>query len=156
MQLLEAARVKFTEAMNATGFQADLAYAIGLCYYQQRLYGPSLKHIAEIIERGVREHPELSVGSQTEGVDVRSVGNSAVLKETALIEAFNLKAAIEYLMKNHEVRQDDPPRCFRRDVPPRCLPRSSLALYRRRKRRSRTCRRDRTRSSTLCRCTTPR
>ena len=28
-----------------------------------------------------------------------------VLKETALIEAFNLKAAIEYLMKNHEAAQ---------------------------------------------------
>ena len=34
------------------------------------------------------------MGSQTEGVDVRSVGNSMVLEETALVEAFNLKAAI--------------------------------------------------------------
>jgi tetratricopeptide repeat protein 30 len=25
-------------------------------------YGQALKHIAEIIERGVRDHPELSVG----------------------------------------------------------------------------------------------
>ena len=58
-----------------------------MCHYQQKQYGPALKLIAEIIERGVREHPELSVGSQTEGIDVRSVGNSLVLKETALIEA---------------------------------------------------------------------
>tara|TARA_B100000768_G_C10983602_1_gene250932 strand:+ start:362 stop:541 length:180 start_codon:yes stop_codon:yes gene_type:complete len=50
--------------------QAELAYAIGLCYYQQKQFGPALKHIAEIIERGVREHPELSVGSQTEGIEV--------------------------------------------------------------------------------------
>lgn len=34
----------------------------------------------EIIERGVREHPELSVGSNTDGIDVRSVGNSQVLQ----------------------------------------------------------------------------
>lgn len=54
--------------------QAELAYAIGLCYYQQKQFGPALKHIAEIIERGVREHPELSVGSQTEGIEVRPVG----------------------------------------------------------------------------------
>jgi hypothetical protein len=40
------------------------------------------------------------VGSTTEGIDVRSVGNSLVLKQTALIEAFNLKAAIEYVMRN--------------------------------------------------------
>ena len=38
----------------------------------------------------------------TEGIDVRSVGNTFVLHETALIEAFNLKAAIEYQLKNCE------------------------------------------------------
>ena len=57
---------------------------------------------------------------QTEGVDIRSVGNTAVsqtiatyqtkhmswyvilqiLHETALVETFNLKAAIEYQLKN--------------------------------------------------------
>ena len=30
----------------------------------------------------LREHPELSVGMQTEGIDVRSVGNTATLHET--------------------------------------------------------------------------
>jgi len=44
----------------------------------------------------VREHPELGVVSNAEGIDVRSVGNTQALKETALIEAFNLKAALEY------------------------------------------------------------
>ena len=56
--------------------------------------------VSDIIERGIREHPELSVGMQTEGIEVRSVGNTLTLHETALIEAFNLKAAIEYLLKN--------------------------------------------------------
>ncbi len=99
MQNFEAARLKFVEAMNTLGYQPDLAYNVALCYYRQKQYGPALKHIAEIIERGVRNHPELSVGSNTDGIDVRSVGNSAVLRETALVEAFNLKAAIEYCMK---------------------------------------------------------
>jgi len=36
----------------------------------------------------------------TEGMEVRSVGNTFALRETALIEAFNLKAAIEYALKN--------------------------------------------------------
>ena len=80
-------------------------------------------------------YAELSVGMQTEGVDIRSVGNtqvgdqcedsslqslvhlylllillqymisvlyyhSQVLHETALVETFNLKAAIEYQLKN--------------------------------------------------------
>ena len=38
----------------------------------------------------------------TEGIDVRSVGNTLVLHETALIEAFNLKAAIEFQLKNRK------------------------------------------------------
>ena len=38
----------------------------------------------------------------TEGIEVRSVGNTLTLHETALIEAFNLKAAIEYQLKNCE------------------------------------------------------
>ncbi len=31
-----------------------------------------MKHIADIIERGIREHPELSVGMQTEGIEVNA------------------------------------------------------------------------------------
>ena len=79
--------------MNTLGYQADLACNVALCYYKLKQHGPALKHIAEIIEKGVREHPELSVGSNTDGIDVRSVGNSLVLQDTCLIEAFNLKVS---------------------------------------------------------------
>jgi tetratricopeptide repeat protein 30 len=45
---------------------------------------------------------------------VKSIGNTQVLRETALIEAFNLKAAIEFSMKNAsaatEALLDMPPR----------------------------------------------
>eukprot|EP00607_Mallomonas_marina_P006679 CAMPEP_0182438006 /NCGR_PEP_ID=MMETSP1167-20130531/85362_1 /TAXON_ID=2988 /ORGANISM="Mallomonas Sp, Strain CCMP3275" /LENGTH=649 /DNA_ID=CAMNT_0024631147 /DNA_START=218 /DNA_END=2168 /DNA_ORIENTATION=- len=98
-KLYEKARNQYTEAINSMGYQPDLAYNIALCYYREKQYGPALRHIAEIIEKGVRNHPELSVGSNTDGIEVRSVGNSIVLKETCLIEAFNLKAAIEFDMK---------------------------------------------------------
>lgn len=59
--------------------------------------------LGDIIEKGIREHPELSVGMTTEGIEVRSVGNTLTLHETALIEAFNLKAAIEYQLKNCKI-----------------------------------------------------
>merc|ERR1712093_565687 len=75
------------------------------------------KHVAEIIERGVRDHPELSVGALSEGaggLQARSVGNTGALKDTALVEAFNLKTAIEYMMKNHEAARD-----ALNDMPPR-------------------------------------
>jgi len=108
---------QFTEAMNTVGYQSNLAYNVALCYYSTKQYGPALKHIAEIIERGVRDHPELSVGAFDEGgcgLQARSVGNTAVLRETALIEAFNLKAAIEYVMTNPEAARD-----ALNDMPPR-------------------------------------
>lgn len=98
----DKARTQYTEAMSALGYQPDLSYNIALCFYREKQYGPALRYIAEIIEKGVRNHPELSVGSNTDGIEVRSVGNSPVLKETCLIEAFNLKAAIEYDMKSNE------------------------------------------------------
>ena len=110
----DAARKKFTDAMNQLGYQADLAYNQALCHYQLKSFGQSLKTVAEIIERGVREHPELSVGSNTDAGHVRSVGNSNVLRETALVEAFNLKAAIEYSLKNME-----PAKMALNDMPPR-------------------------------------
>lgn len=48
------------------------------------------------MDRGVREHPELGIGTTTEGIEVRSVGNTLTLRESALVEAFNLKAAIRF------------------------------------------------------------
>jgi len=110
----DQARLKYQEAISTLGYQADLQCNIALCYYKVKQYGPALKHIAEIIEKGVREHPELSVGSNTDGIDVRSVGNSVILQETHLVEAFNLKAAIEYSMGNQEMAKE-----ALSDMPPR-------------------------------------
>ncbi|EGR32453.1 tetratricopeptide repeat protein [Ichthyophthirius multifiliis] len=110
----EEARHKFQEAINKVGYNTELAYNIALCHYKLKQLAPSLENIAKIIEKGVREHPELGVGSNAEGIEVKSVGNSQALKETALIEAFNLKAAIEYQIKNipaaKEALLDMPPR----------------------------------------------
>mmetsp|Transcript_22492 Transcript_22492/g.58656 ORF Transcript_22492/g.58656 Transcript_22492/m.58656 type:complete len:645 (+) Transcript_22492:284-2218(+) len=110
----DEARGRFVEASNMLGYQPDLAYNIALCYYRTKQFGPALKHLAEIIEKGVRDHPELSVGSLTDGMEVRSVGNSQTLRETALVEAFNLKAAIEYNMKNFDAAKE-----ALTDLPPR-------------------------------------
>ena len=112
----EEARSLFKSAMDTLGYQADIAHNIALCNYQEGKYGHALKQIAEIIEKGVREHPELSVGSNTGELDVRSVGNSQVLRETALVEAFNLKAAIEYQMNPDNL---DAARESLREMPPR-------------------------------------
>lgn len=111
----EEALQKFLDAMHAHGYQADLAYNIALCHYRTKQFGSAMKYLAEIVDRGLREYPELF--SQIDSVNLKelqSVGNTPLLKKTALIEAFNLKAAIEYDMKNpsgyHKALLDMPPR----------------------------------------------
>ncbi|XP_040919319.1 tetratricopeptide repeat protein 30A [Toxotes jaculatrix] len=110
----EEACKKFITAMQVLGYVPALSYNIALCSYSLRNYAQALKYIGDIIERGISEHPELSIGMTTEGIDVYSVGNTLVLHQTALIEAFNLKAAIEYQLKNlkgaQEALTDMPPR----------------------------------------------
>lgn len=108
------ALAKFQEAEGFLGAKMDLKYNIALTYYRMNQFGPALQQISEIIDKGVEEHPELNIGSNGDGKEVRSVGNTQVLKESALIEAFNLKAAIEFELKNvagaKEALNDMPPR----------------------------------------------
>jgi len=105
---------KFQAAHQVLGHDAHLSYNIALCHYRLKDFAPALKHIADIIEKGIRDHPELGVGMQTEGIETRSVGNTLTLHKTALIEAFNLKAAIEFLLKNNEAAKE-----ALTDMPPR-------------------------------------
>jgi hypothetical protein len=55
---------------------------------------------------------ELGIGTNSDGVEGRSVGNTLTLKETALVEAFNLKAAIEYELKNCKSQDSSIYQCF--------------------------------------------
>ncbi|XP_018345932.1 PREDICTED: tetratricopeptide repeat protein 30A [Trachymyrmex septentrionalis] len=110
----EQALKKFSNALQIAGFKPHLSYNVALCYFKLKEYAASLKHIATIIEHGIREHPELSVGMATEGIEVRSVGNTLTLHETALTEAFNLKAAIEYQLQNYDAAKE-----ALTDMPPR-------------------------------------
>jgi len=110
----EEASGKFAGAMQVLGYCPELSYNIALCCYATKQYAPALKHISDIIERGIHQHPELSVGLTTEGIDVRSVGNTLLLHRTVLVEAFNLKAAIEYQLHNLKAAQE-----ALTDMPPR-------------------------------------
>jgi tetratricopeptide repeat protein 30 len=69
--------------VQVVGFDAHLSYNIALCYYRLRDFAPALKHIADIIERGIRDHPELSVGMQTEGIEVIRTSHKSSFNELA-------------------------------------------------------------------------
>lgn len=68
-----------------------------MTHYKKKENSQALNFVAEIVEKGIRNHPELAVGSQTETEGgARSVGNPPVLAQSGLTQALNLKAAIEY------------------------------------------------------------
>ncbi|KAI9220763.1 hypothetical protein BC828DRAFT_382719 [Blastocladiella britannica] len=106
------ANARFSDAAKRQGYHPELSYNLALCCYQRREYVSSLKHLADIIEHGIRDYPDLNVGVLPE--EILSVGNSPSLHKSFLVEAFNLKAAIEYNLKNltaaKEALQDMPPR----------------------------------------------
>uniref|UniRef100_A0A1I8BXD3 Tetratricopeptide repeat protein 30 n=1 Tax=Meloidogyne hapla TaxID=6305 RepID=A0A1I8BXD3_MELHA len=89
---------------DTSGYQNQLTYSIALCHYQMRNFPQALSMISEIIDRAVKDHPELGIGMAAEeangGAPLRSVGNTLQLNESAVIEACSLKFAIEYQMKN--------------------------------------------------------
>ncbi len=84
-------------SVQVVGFDAHLSYNIALCYYRLRDFAPALKHIADIIERGIRDHPELSVGMQTEGIEVIRTSDKSSFKELAMY-----KNKIKNLMINFD------------------------------------------------------
>ncbi|KAL7754390.1 hypothetical protein RI367_000371 [Sorochytrium milnesiophthora] len=119
----EQALLKYTDASKRAGYQPEISYQIALCHFRLGQFVPSLKQLAEIIERGIRDYPELNVGMSvkddmdSDGDLVQSALSSThaqALTRSFLIEAFNLKAAIEYNLKNYaaakEALQDMPPR----------------------------------------------
>ena len=79
------------------GFRPDLAYHTAVCFYLLEDYSLAFTKLGEIIEAGIEQYPELNVGQNR---NAKSIGNSQALRQSYLIEAFNLKAAIEYQSKS--------------------------------------------------------
>ncbi|XP_029654076.2 tetratricopeptide repeat protein 30A-like [Octopus sinensis] len=112
----------FEKAVSINGSTPELLYNMAVCHYKLQQYAMALRHVGEIVEMGIRDHPglilqkivELGIGSSSDGIDMQSVGNSLILYDSAIVEAFNLKAAIEYQLSNiqaaKEAISDIPPR----------------------------------------------
>eukprot|EP00210_Caulerpa_lentillifera_P000139 g134.t1 len=94
----EARRV-FMEALELSGFQVDLAYNCAVCCYELEEMGPALQYLSAILDYCTKEFPELQTGTPSFH-GVKKIKNSRVLKESYLIEALNLKAAIEFRLRN--------------------------------------------------------
>jgi tetratricopeptide repeat protein 30 len=64
--------------------------------------------IVEIVDRAMKDYPELGIGTASDGLleESRSVGNTKALSESLIVEACNLKFAIEYKLKSVEAAAD--------------------------------------------------
>lgn len=126
------AQRKFEKAKNMAGNNCELIYNVALSYYKSKEYDKCMHHIADIIEKGTQEYPELCVSGRNEENEGTYVHNSPSLKESALIEAFNLKAAIEYNLKNAVNAKEamyDMPQRREEDLDPVTLMNNALIFF---------------------------
>ncbi len=88
----------FNEALDIVGYRPGLSYNAAICYFQLKAWDELDKVLNTIISKSAKENPEFMCGNAREmDSNVQSVGNSQALKESALIEAFNLRCAREFL-----------------------------------------------------------
>lgn len=57
---------RFTAALQNGGFNPLIVYNAALCHYRRKENTQALNYIAEIVDRGIRNHPELGIGAQIE------------------------------------------------------------------------------------------
>lgn len=64
--VFDEALERFTAALQNGGFNSLIAYNIANCHYKRKENAQALNYIAEIVERGIRNYPELGIGAQIE------------------------------------------------------------------------------------------
>ncbi len=102
----EAARVKFSAALDAGGFKGVVAYSVALCHYRLQQYDAAIIWVNKIIDRAIVDHPEFPIAAIEQGLEVREVPNSRTLHDTALVQAYNLRAAIFFVRKEKQNARD--------------------------------------------------
>lgn len=109
----EEAKNKFEEAKKQSD-SPSIEYNIGVCYYKLRLFSLGCTSFQNILESAAKTYPEIVISKKSDIIKSPSLANSPALYESCLIEAYNLKAAIDYVVGNYrdakEVLNDMPPR----------------------------------------------
>ncbi|PHJ20925.1 tetratricopeptide repeat-containing protein [Cystoisospora suis] len=97
----ELALETFRSVLDGGDFDALTAYNVALCHYELKQYTECSGYLRQIIKAAVESHPELELGPRDpEEVVGTGLSNSAAgLKDTALIEAVNLRSAIDFRLE---------------------------------------------------------
>jgi len=88
------ARDLYTEIMSTNGFQPSTVCALALCHYMLHEYKDAVRLSDEIIERATKGNSDHFSTGSTGGTSLR------YLEESFIIEANNIRAAIEYKENN--------------------------------------------------------
>ena len=98
----EEAQAQFANAKKLGG-SPDIEYNIGVCCYKLKILSSAHTCIQNIFEDANKNHPDIILKSRVDpGMPKQSLANTPALYESCLIEAYNLKAAIDYQLGNAE------------------------------------------------------
>nr|PIM00388.1 tetratricopeptide repeat-containing protein [Toxoplasma gondii COUG] len=101
-KMFDLALEAFQRIMKTNGFEPQMAYNIALCHYEQRQFVSCLQYIGEIAKMAMEKHPDLNNGSSgkpgKENSKIWFGKTSSFMKKSALVEAFNLRRAIDFLV----------------------------------------------------------
>lgn len=101
---------KFSEAYKLSSFHAELAYNLALWVYEKGEYDESEKYVDSIIDQAYNKYPQLRVSEENQVFEENKQVAAQILRETAIVEAINLKSAIlfekeEYLAAKKTIKR---------------------------------------------------
>ncbi len=98
----------FKDAAKMSGFNAELFYNIALCYYEMGIFSEAYFYLDTIIRRAYELYPKLKLVTAVNPVFEKNDKPLAqqILRETAIVEALNLKASILYNQGDRAAAKD--------------------------------------------------
>ena len=95
-QNFQGALELYQEAFNMIDFEPGIAYNIAICHYKLGQYQDATEILKDIIDVGKKQILRAEATQQPETIEHQRTVNSPRLQRSFLIEAFNLKLAIEF------------------------------------------------------------
>jgi tetratricopeptide repeat protein 30 len=86
----------YQEAFNMIDFEPGIAYNIAICHYKLEQYQEATEILIDIIDVGTKQLLGVAPTKRSETKELQQILNSPGLQRSFLIEAFNLKLAIEF------------------------------------------------------------
>jgi tetratricopeptide repeat protein 30 len=93
---------KFRDAFKISGFNAELFYNLALCVYEKGEYDEAKIYVDEIINQAYKKYPQLEVEEENQVFEPNRQKAAQILRETAVVEAINLKAAIYFNKEQYD------------------------------------------------------